>query len=209
MLGPQTRERFPEKAILYTQLASFNTHRFGATPGAFDPVDAAMLAATLVPILYVVGSDDILYPPDCIRRVQALVPNSQLVEIAGAGHSAYFEDPAAFNRHLGEFLADCRPAESALRKDDGIAPVDKPAAIDLALYHALRLVPGGLTQHVRRVHPSVGVDIGKVQLDLLDRFVRRLGEQSDERRRRRSRSGPAIGADEGVMVVMGAAPEGA
>jgi pimeloyl-ACP methyl ester carboxylesterase len=109
VLGPQTRERSPEKAILYTQLASFNTHRFGATPGAFDPVDAAMLAATRVPILYVVGSDDILYPPDCIRRVQALVPNSQLVEIAGAGHSAYFEDPATFNRHLGEFLARLPP----------------------------------------------------------------------------------------------------
>jgi pimeloyl-ACP methyl ester carboxylesterase len=60
VLGPQTRERFPEKAILYTQLASFNTYRFGATPGNFDPVDAAMLAETRVPILYVVGSDDIL-----------------------------------------------------------------------------------------------------------------------------------------------------
>jgi pimeloyl-ACP methyl ester carboxylesterase len=105
VLGPQTRERFPEKAILYTQLASFNTYRFGATPGAFDPVDPAMLAATGVPILYVVGSDDILYPPDCIRRVQSLVPNSQFVEIAGVGHSAYFEDAATFNRHLRAFVA--------------------------------------------------------------------------------------------------------
>jgi 3-oxoadipate enol-lactonase len=105
VLGPKTRERFPERAILYTQLASFNTYRFGAMPGAFDPVDPATLAATRVQILYVVGTDDILYPPDCIRRVHALVPNSQLVEIADVGHSAYYEDAATFNRHLAEFLA--------------------------------------------------------------------------------------------------------
>jgi len=105
VLGPKTRERFPEKAVLYTALASFNTYRFGAMPGNFEGVDAAALAATRVPILYVVGSDDILYPPDCIRAVQALVPNSRLAEIPDVGHSAYFEDPESFNRHLRAFLA--------------------------------------------------------------------------------------------------------
>jgi pimeloyl-ACP methyl ester carboxylesterase len=105
VLGEKTRARDPEKAVLYTQLASFNSYRFGAMPGAFEPVDAAMLAATGVPILYVAGSDDILYPPDCIRGVQKLVPNSQFVEIADVGHSAYFEDHETFNRHLRAFLA--------------------------------------------------------------------------------------------------------
>jgi 3-oxoadipate enol-lactonase len=105
VLGPRTRDRFPEMAILYTEIASFNTYRFGAMPGTFDPVDPAALAATRVPILFVVGSDDILYPPDCVRRVQALIPNAQLVEIAGLGHSAYFEGATTFNRHLGEFVA--------------------------------------------------------------------------------------------------------
>ncbi len=104
VLGAKTRERAPERATLYTALASFNTHRFGATPGSFDPVDAAMLAATRVPILYIAGSDDILYPPDCIKRISALVPNSRYVEIPDVGHSAYYEDPATFNRHLGAFL---------------------------------------------------------------------------------------------------------
>ncbi|MGH7088997.1 MAG: alpha/beta fold hydrolase [Stellaceae bacterium] len=105
VLGPKTRERFPERATLYAQLASFNTHRFGATPGNFTPVEPVALAATGVPILYIVGSDDILYPPDCIRGVQALVPNSTLIEIPDVGHSAYYEDPASFNRHLADFLA--------------------------------------------------------------------------------------------------------
>ena len=104
VLGVKTRERSPERAILYTELASFNTHRFGAMPGSFEPVEVDRLAATRVPILYVVGTDDILYPPNCIRGVQALVPNSNYVEIPDVGHSAYFEDPVTFNRHLAAFL---------------------------------------------------------------------------------------------------------
>lgn len=104
VLGPRTRERAPDLTLLYTQLSSFNAYSVGNTPGTFEAVTVEALAATGVPILYVVGSDDILFPPDCIRRVQALVPNSQLVEIAGVGHSAYYEDAPAFNRHLGAFL---------------------------------------------------------------------------------------------------------
>ncbi|HEY6464864.1 MAG TPA: hypothetical protein VIY69_02665 [Candidatus Acidoferrales bacterium] len=56
-------------------------------PGEVAGVEVAALAAANVPILlYVVGSDDILYPPDCIRRVHALVSNSKLVEIPAVGH---------------------------------------------------------------------------------------------------------------------------
>jgi pimeloyl-ACP methyl ester carboxylesterase len=104
VLGPKTRERHPDMALLYTQLASFNVYSVGNMPGAFAGVEIAALAATGVPILYVVGSDDILYPPDCIRRVQALIPNSALVEVPDVGHSAYFEDFTTFNRHLSAFL---------------------------------------------------------------------------------------------------------
>ena len=104
VLGPQTRECHPDMALLYTQLASFNVYSVGNMPGEFAGVEIGALGATDVPILYVVGSDDILYPPDCIRPVQALVPNSKLVEIPSVGHSAYFEDFVTFNRHLAAFL---------------------------------------------------------------------------------------------------------
>lgn len=104
VLGPKTRERFPDLALLYTQIASFNTYSVGNMPGVFAPVDVETLAATHVPILYIVGADDILYPPSCIRQMQALVPDSQLVEIADVGHSAYYEDAPSFNRHLAAFL---------------------------------------------------------------------------------------------------------
>jgi len=104
VLGPKTRERHPDMALLYTQLASFNVYSVGNMPGQFTGVEVGALAASGVPILYVVGSDDILYPPECIRRIQALVPNSALIEIPDVGHSAYFEDFTTFNRHLAAFL---------------------------------------------------------------------------------------------------------
>jgi 3-oxoadipate enol-lactonase len=104
VLGPTSRERHPDMAFLYTQLASFNVYSVANMPGEFAGVEIAALAATKVPILYVVGSDDILYPPDCIRQVQALVPNSSLVEIPAVGHSAYFEDFTTFNLHFAAFL---------------------------------------------------------------------------------------------------------
>lgn len=104
VLGPKTRDRFPDLALLYTQIASFNTYSVSNMPGAFAGVDIETLAATHVPILYIVGTDDILYPPSRIRQVQALVLNSQLVEIADVGHSAYYEDATSFNRHLAAFL---------------------------------------------------------------------------------------------------------
>lgn len=104
VLGPKTRERHPDLTLLYTQLASFNVYSVGNMPGAFAGVEVAALADTGVPVLYVVGADDILYPPDCVRRIQALVPNSALVEIPDVGHSAYYEDATTFNGHLAVFL---------------------------------------------------------------------------------------------------------
>ena len=105
VLGPLTRERSPEMALLYTQLASFNNYRVGTIPGEFQPVDLAEIGDAGVPLLFVLGTDDILFPPDCIRRVHALLPGSELLEIPEVGHSAYFEDAPTFNRHLGAFLA--------------------------------------------------------------------------------------------------------
>ena len=39
------------------------------------------------------------------REVSAIHPRAEYVEVAGSGHSVYFEDAAAFNDHVGAFLA--------------------------------------------------------------------------------------------------------
>ena len=68
------------------------------------PPDA--LAALRVPTLFVVGSDDALFPPVVIREAAAQVPGARVVEIADAGHSPYFEQPEDWNRAVLGFLEE-------------------------------------------------------------------------------------------------------
>jgi pimeloyl-ACP methyl ester carboxylesterase len=68
----------------------------GTTPGE--------IAATGVPVMFMVGKEDVLFPPELVHEVHRLVPGSRYVELHAAGHSAYFESPAAFNEALLGFL---------------------------------------------------------------------------------------------------------
>jgi pimeloyl-ACP methyl ester carboxylesterase len=97
VLGPRIRADHPELALLYGQIASFNAYTIKTVTGLPRPWTAEELAATGVPVLFVVGTDDALFPPDVVRAVRAQVPDSFLAELADTGHSAYFENPQAFN----------------------------------------------------------------------------------------------------------------
>jgi len=105
VLGSKTREREPTKATLYRQINSFNAtdrrNLQGAYPRLLAPEE---LAATGIHILFIAGEEDILFPVNAIREVQARVAGSKWVEMKGVGHSAFYEDPKNFNRHVVEFL---------------------------------------------------------------------------------------------------------
>ena len=62
------------------------------------------LAATGVPVFYIVGEHDAICPPDMIEMCHRLVSGSRYEVIAGAGHSTYFEKPQAFNQAVLRFL---------------------------------------------------------------------------------------------------------
>ena len=53
----------------------------------------------------VVGDEDVLFPPPEVKAAQRELPGSRFVELPGAGHSAYFETPAAFNDAVIGWLA--------------------------------------------------------------------------------------------------------
>lgn len=104
VLGPTFRRREPALTVLYGQLASFNVVNRKTLTGSFAAHSVDELAATGVPILFVAGSEDVLFPPSIISAASRLVPGSRYVEVPAAGHSAYFEAPAAFNQALVRFL---------------------------------------------------------------------------------------------------------
>jgi pimeloyl-ACP methyl ester carboxylesterase len=41
-----------------------------------------------------------------MKMFQSYIPHARLAEVAGAGHSVYFEKPAEFNRLVLDFFAD-------------------------------------------------------------------------------------------------------
>jgi len=104
VLGRTTLANEPERTLLYLQIASFNSVSLKTVKGAPAPWSPRELAATGTPVLFVAGEEDVICPPPLIRAMHSQVPGSRYVEIPRAGHSAYFEQPEAFNRELLAFL---------------------------------------------------------------------------------------------------------
>jgi 3-oxoadipate enol-lactonase len=69
-------------------------------------VTHAQMNATGVPVLVVTSPEDQLFPAALIRAGAARLDNARVVEIAGAGHSSYFERANDFNTALLAFLTE-------------------------------------------------------------------------------------------------------
>jgi pimeloyl-ACP methyl ester carboxylesterase len=100
-----TAKRDPAHAFLYQQLGSFHSppmHKIGVT---IDwTVSHERIAALGRPVLFVAGTHDGLFPAELLAESSRLIPGAQYVEIPDAGHSPYFEQPAAWNEAVGTFL---------------------------------------------------------------------------------------------------------
>jgi 3-oxoadipate enol-lactonase len=68
-------------------------------------IDAARLVALETPTLFIVGEHDPVAPASAVSIAASLVAGAKFKLIANSGHSAYFEQPAAFNQALLEFFA--------------------------------------------------------------------------------------------------------
>ncbi|MDN5860627.1 MAG: alpha/beta hydrolase, partial [Pseudonocardia sp.] len=107
-LGATLRERNVTTSYLYQVLGSFGT------PPSEDAVIDRLLRQSRrpadverlrVPVLMLGGEHDELFPPALLRACGSLLPDVDVRVLAGVGHSGYFEDPEAWNREVGEFLA--------------------------------------------------------------------------------------------------------
>ena len=57
-----------------------------------------------VPTLIVRGAESDVFAPETAQRMQAAMPDCQIVEIPGAGHSIPAEAPQAFAQAVRQFL---------------------------------------------------------------------------------------------------------
>ena len=97
VLGAAARSADPALAMLYSQIASFNSADRTTLGGAFILRPAAALADKGFPVLFLCGTEDIVFPVAAMRLVQDEVAGSFLVEVTDSGHSAFLEQPAQFN----------------------------------------------------------------------------------------------------------------
>lgn len=109
VLGKTTRANAPDLVALYGQIASFNSVGLRTLTGTQKVQPVQDLAATQLPVLFVVGSEDILFPPDLVEAVQQHLPMSQLQVIPDAGHSAHFEAPQVFNEIVAAWCTSVLP----------------------------------------------------------------------------------------------------
>ena len=105
-LAPDFPSREPARAFLYDQISGQNP---GLEPQAIGRlfqtrVEPEQLEGYGVPTLMVAGEHDALFPPEVLRDVAERIPGARVYDFAGVGHSSYFEDPAQFNRVVGEFI---------------------------------------------------------------------------------------------------------
>ncbi len=106
-LAPAFMREQPTLTYLYREVSRLNPARpqdFLAPVAGYQGSTAPRLAESGIPLLFLVGSEDQVIPARAIEACHRAVPGSRLHIIPGAGHSSYFETPAAFNRVVGEFL---------------------------------------------------------------------------------------------------------
>jgi pimeloyl-ACP methyl ester carboxylesterase len=77
-----------------------------------EPSDA--VRCLRMPVLLIVGEEDVVFPPGAGLAMASILPNAQVERVPQAGHSVYFERPELFNRLVQAFLAaDRGPAANS------------------------------------------------------------------------------------------------
>jgi proline iminopeptidase len=100
--GP-THEDVPARLFALTRLdADIAGHFFRQEAARYDL--RARLAEIAVPTLVLAGGADWVCPPAASRLLAAAIPDTELVEIDGAGHFLFSEEPADFLHAVRAFV---------------------------------------------------------------------------------------------------------
>jgi 3-oxoadipate enol-lactonase len=112
-LSPDFAAKRPDQAFLYRQIMRLNPRHgpgfLAVTPGYRGSTHERLQEAD-VPILYIVGEQDIIAPPRTIEIAASQIPLARLTRFPNAGHSVYYEQPERFNQKVLAFLREVYPS---------------------------------------------------------------------------------------------------
>lgn len=107
--GERMAKEQPAAAMLYRQISQLTPAAFKAAVRArifkLREQPPELLAQLPMPVLFLTGEEDWLFPPAAGAAFAALAPQGRAVTVAKAGHSVYFERAAEFNRIVEDFIA--------------------------------------------------------------------------------------------------------
>lgn len=106
VLGAAFRTENTAETVLYQQINSFNATDKSNLQGVYSEqkLTPLQLSGLNVPVMFIAGQDDILFPIDAIRLMQEQVHGSFIVEFDHCGHSAFYERAQEFNDSVLTFL---------------------------------------------------------------------------------------------------------
>ena len=103
-LGRTTLRTRPDLAFLYQQLGSFHQPPMAEVAKIVSvSVEPAALTALGFPLNVIAGAEDSIFPAPMLESIATML-GAAYREIAQAGHSPYFESPAAYNEALFALL---------------------------------------------------------------------------------------------------------
>jgi 2-hydroxy-6-oxonona-2,4-dienedioate hydrolase len=94
------------RSVLTTPATALRAVRFARDARRSHMADR--LSAIEVPTLLVWGREDRITPPEAAELFRALIPDAQLTYLAGCGHTAMLEQPAAFTDVVARWLETTR-----------------------------------------------------------------------------------------------------
>ena len=107
--GERMESEQPALARLYRQIMQLTPADFRAAVRVrlreLWVQDPAVLRSLTMPVLFLNGEEDCVFPPFAGAALAAVAPKGKAVRVPRAGHSVYFERAAEFNRIVDEFLS--------------------------------------------------------------------------------------------------------
>lgn len=104
-LGETTMDNQPTLTLLYQELGSFHEPPMAEVGRVVSSttVPIEQFRALAIPLQVIAGDEDRIFPAAQLRQLAELL-GARYDELPGAGHSPYFETPAAYNAALAAFL---------------------------------------------------------------------------------------------------------
>jgi pimeloyl-ACP methyl ester carboxylesterase len=99
-LGPSYRAANPAGTQRWKELAQHSVLQ-----GTKNTITYAALGTIRIPTLLLTGDADLYTPPPVLRLLAARFPNCESAVIPECGHSAFWEQPEAFNRAVLDFIS--------------------------------------------------------------------------------------------------------